>query len=108
MRIQRQADGWWIVDVPCAATDGSGGTRCGPYATKADAADDKRGLERFFREHPVTDVPRPSFLQSGKPESKTARHWLTQSMAFRRLPLSPVRHVPSSRGQKMLPGMETE
>jgi len=108
MRIQRQADGWWIVDVPCDGADGSGCTSCGPYATKADAADDKRGLERFFRDQPVSEVPRTSFLQSGTTESMTERHWLTQSMAFRRAPLLPVRHIPSSPGQKMLPGMEAE
>ena len=60
-----------------------------------------------FFEH-VTEVRRTSFLQSGAAESKTVRHWLTQSMAFRRAPLLPVRHVPSSPGQKMLPGMEAE
>ncbi|HPM80131.1 MAG TPA: hypothetical protein PLF81_05500 [Candidatus Anammoximicrobium sp.] len=108
MRIQRQQDGWWITDVPCYQADGSGGTRCGPYATKADALDDKRGLERFFREQPVTDAPRTSFLQSGIPDRQKSRHWLAQSTAFRRLPLLPVRHIPSSPGQKMLPGMETD
>jgi len=108
MRIQKQHDGWWILDVPCHGADGSGCTSCGPYATKADAADDKRGLERFFREHPLTDLPRPTFLQGGASDGKTARHWLTQSVAFRRLRLLPVRHLESSPGQKTLPGMEPE
>lgn len=108
MRIQRQADGWWILDVPCQGAEGSGCTSCGPYVTKAEAADDKRGLERFFREHPLTDLPRRTFLQSGASDRKTARHWLTQSVAFRRLRLLPVRHIQSSPGQKMLPGMEPE
>jgi len=75
MRIQRQADGWWIVDVPC---DASGRLRLyhlWPYATKADAADDKRGLERFFRDQPVSEMPARLFLQSGPPESTTVRHW---------------------------------
>lgn len=108
MRIQRQADGWWILDVPCQGAEGPGCTRCGPYATKADADDDKRGLERFFREHPLTDLPRPTFLQGGPSDGKTTRHWLTQSVAFRRLRLLPVRHIESSPGQKTLPGMGPE
>jgi hypothetical protein len=108
MRIQRQEDGWWIVDVPCYEADGSSCTNCGPYATKADAIDDKRGLERFFREYPATDVRRPSFLQGGIPDGKKTRHWFAQSTAFRRLRLLPVKHIQSSPGQKMLPGMEPD
>ncbi len=40
MTLQHRTDGWWIVDMP------EGCDPCGPYRTKADAADDKRGLER--------------------------------------------------------------
>lgn len=108
MRIEKRQDGWWILDVPCQGADGQGWTSCGPYATKAEAADDKRGLERFFREQPLTEVPRPTFLQSGASDGKAGRHWLTQSVAFRRLRLLPRRHLESSPGQKMLPGMEPE
>ena len=42
MNIRKENDGWWIVDVPDTQP-------CGPYAARADAAEDMRGLRRFFR-----------------------------------------------------------
>ena len=42
MNIRKENDGWWIVDVPDTQP-------CGPYGTRADAAEDMRGLRRFFR-----------------------------------------------------------
>jgi len=42
MKIVRRNDGWWIAEVPECKD-------CGPYDTKAEAQDDKRGLEAFFK-----------------------------------------------------------
>jgi hypothetical protein len=42
MEIQRKPDGWWIVGVPDTED-------CGSYGTRKDAANDMRGLKRFFR-----------------------------------------------------------
>lgn len=46
MSITRKSDGWWIESPSL-----SGGA-CGPYRTKAEAAEDRAGLARFFRDHP--------------------------------------------------------
>lgn len=43
MNLQRRTDGWWIVDTPQDVDE------MGPYDTKADAQDDLRGVERFFK-----------------------------------------------------------
>jgi hypothetical protein len=42
---------WWILGLPCSTPDDT--DRCGPYDTKAEAVDDRRGLERFYRDNPV-------------------------------------------------------
>ncbi len=42
MQTTRRKTGWWITDVP-ECDD------CGPYTTRAEADDDRRGLERFGR-----------------------------------------------------------
>jgi len=39
VKLVKRDDGWWIAEVP-------GGGDCGPYATKAEADEDRRGLER--------------------------------------------------------------
>ncbi|MHB8971031.1 MAG: hypothetical protein ACYC3X_22600 [Pirellulaceae bacterium] len=52
LRTARQSDGWWILDVPEYCVNGETCTSCGPYATKADADDDRRGLQRFYRANP--------------------------------------------------------
>lgn len=41
MKSVKRADGWWITNVPECED-------CGPYATKADADEDRLGLERTF------------------------------------------------------------
>lgn len=46
MSITRKSDGWWIESPSLA------GGACGPYRTKAEAAEDRAGLARFFRDHP--------------------------------------------------------
>lgn len=43
MELERRADGWWIVNVPDSVTE------CGPYDTKAEADEDRRGLRRTFQ-----------------------------------------------------------
>lgn len=43
MELEKRKDGWWITNMP-------DGGECGPYDTKAEAADDKRGLKRTFDE----------------------------------------------------------
>ena len=53
MRIVKRDNGWWIIGVPSAVAGSERYTDCGPYRTRADAADDKLGLERFFRAQPV-------------------------------------------------------
>ena len=50
MTLQKRADGWWIADVPVYQVDGESFTDCGPYRTRDEADDDRRGLERFWRE----------------------------------------------------------
>lgn len=42
MKLERRSDGWWIVRLPPDED-------CGPYATKAEAEDGRRGLERFWK-----------------------------------------------------------
>ena len=39
LRIERRLDDWWIM----------GGVDYGPYDTKAEAEEDARGLEWFYR-----------------------------------------------------------
>lgn len=56
MRLARRRDGWWIEGrvLDCA---------CGPYATRHEALEGKRGLKRFFRDNPrlarkVSEMPK--------------------------------------------------
>ena len=39
MKLKKRKDGWWIIEVPECED-------CGPYGTKAEADEDRRGLER--------------------------------------------------------------
>ena len=41
MKVIKKPDGYWVEDIPECKP-------CGPYATKADAEDTMRGLNRFF------------------------------------------------------------
>ena len=44
LRLTRRQGDWWIV-----ARDLPDWEDCGPYATKKEAEEDRRGLLRFFR-----------------------------------------------------------
>ena len=50
MNTIKRTDGWWIADVPPYHVDGELFDDCGPYGNKAEDEDDRRGLERFYRE----------------------------------------------------------
>jgi hypothetical protein len=39
--LTRRASGWWVVDLPCGDM--------GPYKTRAEADEDRKGVERFYR-----------------------------------------------------------
>jgi hypothetical protein len=41
MGVARKQDGWWVVRIPDCCD-------CGPYKTKQDAEDTRRGLQRTF------------------------------------------------------------
>jgi hypothetical protein len=41
-RIERRADGWWIVGMLCQDM--------GPYRTQQEASEDRQGVQRFYRE----------------------------------------------------------
>jgi hypothetical protein len=41
MKLVKREDGYWITDIPDCGD-------CGPYATKADADETRRGLQRTF------------------------------------------------------------
>ena len=53
-RIERRADGWWITGFCCQDL--------GPYTTQEAAQDDRRGVQRFYRE---TSKEKPRTLFSG-------------------------------------------
>ena len=56
LNLTRKADGWWITGLD---------DDCGPYATRADADDDRRGLIRFFRfENDPEFVSGPKWLRN--------------------------------------------
>lgn len=62
MDVVRGEDGcWWIVGVP-------GAPDCGPYHRKADAASDRKGMERFFRHAGERDF----FTVERRPDRKVA------------------------------------
>ena len=51
MKTRKRKDGWWITDLPecnqCEECEDCGSqSDCGPYATKAEAEDDRKGLAR--------------------------------------------------------------
>ena len=106
MRIARRDNSWWIIDVPSSVASGERFTSCGPYATKADAADDKLGLERFFVEHPVCETCLPGFPQRPTPSRSRASHWFIRSLEFKPLKFRKPKPFRYSTRQKMLPGFE--
>lgn len=106
MRIAKRDNGWWIIDVPSSVAGGERFTSCGPYATKAGAADDMLGLERFFCEHPVSETCLPGFPQRPTPSKSRASHWLIRSLEFKPLKFRKPKPFKYSPRQKMLPGFE--
>jgi hypothetical protein len=54
MKVGKQRDGWWILDLPAYRVDAATFTSCGPYCTSAEADEARRGLERCYRDHPPT------------------------------------------------------
>jgi hypothetical protein len=55
LRTAQHDDGtWWIHDVPAYVVNGEVCHECGPYRTRAEADDDRRGLQRFYRDNPPT------------------------------------------------------
>lgn len=47
LKVKRRQGSWWITGLPVDHDDGQTGV--GPYERRADADDDRRGLERFYR-----------------------------------------------------------
>lgn len=45
MTTEPRADGWWVVGLP----DDPNEEGCGPYKTKAEAEEIRRGLERTYK-----------------------------------------------------------
>jgi hypothetical protein len=41
MKSEKRVDGWWVTEIPECGD-------CGPYPTKGDADETKRGLQRTF------------------------------------------------------------
>jgi hypothetical protein len=48
MRITRRDGEWWIEEVPPYVVDETEHSSCGPYRTRKEAEDDKKGLEISF------------------------------------------------------------
>ena len=61
MELEKRPDGYWITRV-------LDGPDCGPYDRKADAATDRRGMERFFRHADERDF----FTVDRKPSREVA------------------------------------
>jgi hypothetical protein len=45
LQLVKRPDGWWITGLDADL---------GPYATKPEAEDDRRGVERFYRHELVS------------------------------------------------------
>ena len=52
MQLEKRPDGWWIVGVPMYRVNGESCDACGPYKTRDEAEDDRRGLVRFWEDNP--------------------------------------------------------
>jgi protein tyrosine phosphatase (PTP) superfamily phosphohydrolase (DUF442 family) len=50
LHLRRRAGVWWICGLP------DGEEEQGPYATKGEAEEDRRGLERTYRLLPLIDT----------------------------------------------------
>ena len=47
VRLARRSDGWWVTGLPDESNQ-----EIGPYATKAEADEARRGMVQFFTRHP--------------------------------------------------------
>jgi hypothetical protein len=45
LKLVRRSDGWWIVGMPAECDV----QEYGPYRTRDEADDDRRGVERWFK-----------------------------------------------------------
>jgi hypothetical protein len=111
MRIQKQDDGWWIVEVPSIEATRVSYASCGPYATKAQALEDKRGLERFLREHgahPAGEGSRPHDPAPQMAQADTASVGRAPPLPEEPRPGWRRKRVKSAPGQKLLPGFELD
>jgi len=43
MKLDKRPDGWWVVNVPDTVTE------CGPYDTRVEAEETRRGLTHTFK-----------------------------------------------------------
>lgn len=43
LTLEKRKDGWWVVGGPSGVAD------MGPYTTKGEADEDRRGVERWIR-----------------------------------------------------------
>ena len=43
MKVEQRNGKWWVVDIPDTISE------AGPYKTRAEAEQDRRGMEAFFR-----------------------------------------------------------
>jgi len=58
--IRKKPSGWWITDAPVYYSEGKPYTEYGPYEKKADAQDDRDGLQRTFEEEGFEDEEEPT------------------------------------------------
>jgi hypothetical protein len=56
LTVERRADGWWIAGLEQAQ---------GPYQTKAEAREERRGLQRYLR-----NCHRRGFITTDSPRAK--------------------------------------
>jgi hypothetical protein len=52
LSLDHQADGWYVVGLP-------GGPDCGPYDTRGEANEDRRGLIAFYQQNKHLIQPAP-------------------------------------------------
>jgi hypothetical protein len=61
MKLTKRHDGWHITGIAPYHVDGERFDTYGPYSTKSEADDDRRGLARFYREYSqYVDIPADS------------------------------------------------
>lgn len=109
LRIEKRDDGWWIANVPSSQADSAGDLGYGPYLTRKQAVEDKRGLEQFFREQgqdgPVLET---SLSPAMTPAADAPDEEPATALACEPSRGGRKRHIKSAPGQKLLPGFEPE